>query len=63
MFRQKHPRWWIDGNLALLRFSNRVGDLLALMDDPDPSTDEEQSVHLHMPTLTSDGISTAGSPS
>ena len=46
LFRQKYPRWWFDWNLALLRFSNRVGIYLALMDDSYPSTDEQQSVHL-----------------
>ncbi|HVH62084.1 MAG TPA: DUF4389 domain-containing protein [Candidatus Dormibacteraeota bacterium] len=44
--RQKYPRWWFDWNLNLLRFSNRVGVYLALLDDRYPSTDEEQSVHL-----------------
>jgi Domain of unknown function (DUF4389) len=46
LFRQKYPRWWYDWNLQLLRFSNRVGVYLALMDDRYPSTDDEQSVHL-----------------
>jgi hypothetical protein len=46
LFRQKYPRWWFDWNLNLLRFSNRVGAYLALMDDRYPSTDEEQYVHL-----------------
>jgi hypothetical protein len=46
LLRQKYPRWWFDWNLQLLRFSNRVGVYLALMDDRYPSTDEEQSVHL-----------------
>jgi hypothetical protein len=49
LFRQKYPRWWFDWNLNLLRFSNRVGAYLALMDDRYPSTDEEQSVHLDAP--------------
>ena len=49
VFRQKYPRWWFDWNLALLRFSNRVGIYLALMDDRYPSTDEEQSAHLEFP--------------
>lgn len=49
VFRQKYPRWWFDWNLALARFSNRVGIYMALMDDRYPSTDEEQSVHLDMP--------------
>jgi hypothetical protein len=49
LFRQKYPRWWYDWNLQLLRFSNRVGIYVALMDDRYPSTDEEQSVHLDFP--------------
>src|SRR5438105_5718995 len=49
VFRQKYPRWWFDWNLQLLRFSNRVGVYLALMDDRYPSTDEEQSVRLDFP--------------
>lgn len=49
LFRQKYPRWWFDWNLQLLRFTNRVGIYLALMDDRYPSTDEEQSVHLDFP--------------
>jgi Domain of unknown function (DUF4389) len=47
VFRQKYPRWWFDWNLQLLRFSNRVGVYLALMDDQYPSTDEEQAVALN----------------
>jgi hypothetical protein len=46
VFRQKYPRWWFDWNVQLLRFANRVGAYLALMDDRYPSTDEEQAVHL-----------------
>jgi hypothetical protein len=49
LFRQKYPRWWFDWNLQLLRFSNRIGVYLALMDDRYPSTDEQQSVHLDFP--------------
>lgn len=49
VFRQKYPRWWFDWNLELLRFSNRVGVFMALMDDRYPSTDEQQSVHLDFP--------------
>ncbi len=49
LFRQKYPRWWFDWNLELLRFSNRVGVYLLLMDDRYPSTDEQQSVHLDFP--------------
>jgi hypothetical protein len=46
LFRKKYPRWWFDWNLELMRFSNRVGVYVALMDDEYPSTDEMQAVHL-----------------
>jgi hypothetical protein len=46
LFREKYPRWWFDWNRELLRFMNRVGIYLALMNDRYPSTDEHQSVHL-----------------
>jgi Domain of unknown function (DUF4389) len=46
VFRQKYPRWWFDWNRELLRFTNRVGAYLALMDDRYPSTDEHQAVRL-----------------
>ena len=49
LFREKYPRWWFDWNLELLRFSNRVGIYMALMDDRYPSTDERQSVRLDFP--------------
>jgi hypothetical protein len=49
LFRKKYPRWWYDWNLELLRFANRVGVYLLLMDDRYPSTDEEQSVRLDFP--------------
>jgi ribosomal protein L25 (general stress protein Ctc) len=49
LFREKYPRWWYDWNLELLRFSNRVGTYLALMNDRYPSTDERQWVHLDFP--------------
>ena len=49
LFRQKYPRWWFDWNRELLRFSNRVGVYVALMDDHYPSTDEEQAVRLDYP--------------
>jgi hypothetical protein len=48
VFRQKYPRWWFDWNLQLLRFANRVGVYLALMDDRYPSTDEQQAVHVEL---------------
>jgi hypothetical protein len=46
VFRQKYPRWWFDWNRELLRFLNRVGVYVALMNDRYPSTDEHQSVRL-----------------
>jgi len=49
LFRGKYPRWWYDFNVELLRFQNRVGVYVALMDDRYPSTDEHQSVHLEVP--------------
>jgi hypothetical protein len=49
LFRQKYPRWWFDWNRELMRFTNRVGIYMALMDDRYPSTDEQQSVHLDFP--------------
>jgi hypothetical protein len=49
LFRQKYPRWWFDWNLELLRFTNRVGTYLALMEDRYPSTDERQWVRLDFP--------------
>jgi hypothetical protein len=49
VFRQKYPRWWFDWNLELLRFTNRVGTYVALMNDRYPSTDERQWVRLEFP--------------
>jgi Domain of unknown function (DUF4389) len=49
LFREKYPRWWYDWNLELLRFTNRVGTYVALMDDRYPSTDERQWVRLDFP--------------
>jgi hypothetical protein len=49
VFRQKYPRWWLDWNRELWRFSNRVTAYFSLMDDRYPSTDEEQYVHLDFP--------------
>ena len=49
VFREKYPRWWYDWNLELLRFTNRVGTYLALMNDRYPSTDERQWVELDFP--------------
>jgi hypothetical protein len=49
LFRHKYPRWWFDWNLQLMRFANRIGVYMALMNDRYPSTDEQQSVHLDFP--------------
>jgi Domain of unknown function (DUF4389) len=49
LFRKKYPRWWFDWNLEFMRFSNRVGVYVGLMDDEYPSTDEHQAVHLDFP--------------
>jgi hypothetical protein len=49
VFREKYPRWWYDWNRELLRFTNRIGVYLALMDDRYPSTDEHQAVLLELP--------------
>src|ERR1700730_14522028 len=46
VFRHRSTRWWFDWNQQLLRFSNRVGVYVALMDDRYPSTEEQQAVHL-----------------
>jgi hypothetical protein len=46
LFRKKYPRWWYDWNLELMRFGNRIGVYIALMNDEYPSTDEQQAVHL-----------------
>jgi len=48
LFRQKYPRWWFDWNLALTKFSVRVGTYIGLLTDVYPSTDEEQSVHIEI---------------
>jgi Domain of unknown function (DUF4389) len=49
LFRQKYPRWWFDWNVALTKFSARVGTYLGLLTDVYPSTDEEQAVHIEIP--------------
>jgi Domain of unknown function (DUF4389) len=49
VFRRKYPRWWFDWNIALTRFSARVGAYLALLRDEYPSTDEDQTVHIEIP--------------
>jgi hypothetical protein len=47
--REKYPRWWFDFNEAYLAFNNRVIAYVLLLRDEYPSTDDEQSVHLHLP--------------
>lgn len=49
VLRGTYPRWWYGFNIELLRFQNRVGVYLALMDDRYPSTEERQSVQLDAP--------------
>ncbi|MHB0914536.1 MAG: DUF4389 domain-containing protein [Thermoleophilia bacterium] len=48
LFRKKYPRWWFDWNLALTRFTTRVGSYALLLQHEYPSTDEEQGVHLEL---------------
>jgi hypothetical protein len=48
LFRKKYPKWWYDWNLALTRFSFRVGSYFLLLRDEYPSTDDEQAVHVEM---------------
>lgn len=48
LFRQKYPKWWFDFNLELNRFTSRVGAYLFLLTDKYPSTEDQQSVHLHL---------------
>ena len=49
LFRQKYPKWWFDWNVALTKFSARVGAYIGLLTDVYPSTDEEQVVHIEIP--------------
>ncbi|MFC1956355.1 DUF4389 domain-containing protein [Chloroflexota bacterium] len=49
LFRQKYPKWWFDWNVALTKFSTRVGAYMGLLTDVYPSTDEEQAVHIEIP--------------
>jgi len=62
LFRQKYPRWWFDWNLELLRFSNRIGIYLSLMDDSYPSTDEQQALHLDFPYPDAENQLSRGMP-
>lgn len=56
LFRKKYPRWWFEWNLELMRFFNRIGIYLFLMDDRYPSTDEHQSVWLDYPDPETQGL-------
>lgn len=47
--RGRYPGWWLDWNVALLRFGTRVAAYVALLDDRYPSTEDDQAVHLTMP--------------
>ena len=49
LFRQKYPKWWFDWNVALTKFSTRVGAYIDLLTDEYPSTDEDQTVHIEIP--------------
>jgi len=49
LFRQKYPKWWFDWNVALIKFSTRVGAYIDLLTDEYPSTDEDQVVHIEIP--------------
>jgi hypothetical protein len=46
--RGKYPAWWLDWNLALWRFQNRVTAYVLLLRDEYPSTDEAQAVRLEV---------------
>ncbi len=49
VFARRYPRWWFDWNMALTRFSVRVGAYMALLSDEYPSVEEEQAVHISIP--------------
>lgn len=49
LFQKRYPRWWFDFNLALMRFTNRVGIYFLLLTDRYPSTEDEQNLHLDVP--------------
>ncbi len=50
LFRRKYPGWFFNFNYELTKFENRVGAYAALLRDEYPSSDEEQSIHLELPT-------------
>ncbi|HET7263963.1 MAG TPA: DUF4389 domain-containing protein [bacterium] len=49
VFARRYPRWWFEWNIALTRFSARVGAYMALLRDEYPSVEEEQAVHIAIP--------------
>jgi len=49
LFRKRYPKWWFDFNLALTRFTARVGVYILLLTDRYPSTEDEQNLHLDVP--------------
>lgn len=51
LFREKFPLWWQEWNRQLLAFGLRVHVYFALQNDEYPSTDETQSVALHVPDV------------
>lgn len=51
LFREKFPLWWQEWNRQLLGFGLRVNVYVALQNDQYPSTDEAQSVALHVPDV------------
>ncbi|MXX53608.1 MAG: DUF4389 domain-containing protein [Dehalococcoidia bacterium] len=50
LFRNKYPRWWFDWNLEVMRFVSRVNSYVLLLRDEYPATDDEQAVHLDIPS-------------
>jgi hypothetical protein len=50
VFREKYPRWWLDWNVQLWRFQNRVAAYVLLLRDEYPATDDDQAVHLDVDT-------------
>jgi Domain of unknown function (DUF4389)/zinc-ribbon domain len=57
LFRRKYPAWWIDWNLELTRFTNRVVAYLCLLDDRYPATDDEQAVHVRIDRPDAEALS------
>lgn len=51
LFREKFPLWWQEWNRQLLGFGLRVHVYFSLQNDEYPSTDEAQSVALHVPEV------------